>query len=42
MSDLNLKKICYDLVETFLIAGKRSLSIREQGLETKYKDDNTK
>ena len=41
MSDLNLKKICYDLVETFLIAGKRSLSIREQGLETKYKDDNT-
>ena len=41
MVDFNLKKICYDLLDTFLFAGQRSLEIREQGLKTEYKDDNT-
>ena len=41
MNEINLKNICYDLIETFLHAGKKSLDLREAGLKTEYKDDNT-
>ena len=41
MSEINFKNICYDLIDTFLHAGKRSLDLREAGLKTEYKDDNT-
>ena len=41
MNDFNLKQICNDLVDTFIYAGKKSLEIRNEGLKTEYKDDNT-
>ena len=41
MDNLNYKKICYDLIETFLKAGKKSLDIRKKGLKIDYKSDNT-
>ena len=41
MDNLNLKKICYDLVDTFIFAGKKSLKLRNAGLKTEYKEDNT-
>lgn len=41
MDKLNLKKICYDLLDTFLFAGEKSLRLRDEGLKTEYKDDDT-
>ena len=41
MSKINLKEICYDLIDTFLLAGKKSLELRKDGLITEYKEDNT-
>ena len=41
MSKINLKEICYDLIDTFLLAGKKSLELRRDGLITEYKEDNT-
>ena len=38
---LNFKEICYELLETFILAGDKSLKLREAGLNTEYKDDNT-
>ena len=41
MIKLNFKEICYELLETFILAGDKSLKLREAGLNTEYKDDNT-
>ena len=41
MIKLNFKEICYELLETFILAGGKSLKLREAGLKTEYKDDNT-
>tara|TARA_B100000941_G_C28396948_1_gene495880 strand:- start:80 stop:853 length:774 start_codon:yes stop_codon:yes gene_type:complete len=41
VSKINLKDICYQLVETFKFAGDRSLKLRNEGLKTEYKEDNT-
>ena len=41
MDNLNLKQICYDLIDTFIFAGKKSLKLRNEGLKTEYKEDNT-
>ena len=41
MNNLNLKQICYDLIDTFIFAGKKSLELRNAGLKTEYKEDNT-
>ena len=41
MDNLNLKQICYDLIDTFIFAGKKSLKLRNAGLKTEYKEDNT-
>ena len=40
MSDLKIKKIIENLIETFLEAGKVSLVLREKGLSKKIKSDN--
>ena len=41
MTKINLKEIVEDLIDTFLIAGKISLELREKGLTKKIKSDNT-
>ena len=41
MNKINLKDICYQLVETFKFAGDISLKLRNEGLRTQYKEDNT-
>ena len=41
MTELNLKKVIEDLLNTFLDAGKISLDLREVGLIKKIKSDNT-
>ena len=41
MTDINLKKIVENLIDTFFYAGKISLELREKGLVKKIKDDNT-
>ena len=41
MNKINLKNICYQLVETFKFAGDISLKLRNEGLRTQYKEDNT-
>ncbi len=41
MTEINIKKIVEDLIETFLGAGKISLDLREKGLTKKFKSDNT-
>ena len=41
MTELNLKKITEELIDTFLYAGKISLELREKGLIKKIKSDNT-
>ena len=38
MTELNLKKITEELIDTFLYAGKISLELREKGLHTIRKD----
>ena len=41
MTEINLKEIVEDLIDTFLNAGKISLELREKGLTKKIKSDNT-
>ena len=41
MKELNLKKICESLVNTFELAGKNSISLYEKGLKIKIKNDNS-
>ena len=41
MNSEELKKINYDLIDTFLKAGQRSLEIRNMGLKKQIKSDNT-
>ena len=41
MSNLNLKEIVENLIDTFILAGKISLDLRKQGLIKKIKADNT-
>ncbi|RPF74209.1 MAG: 3'(2'),5'-bisphosphate nucleotidase CysQ [Rickettsiales bacterium TMED289] len=41
MDNLNYKDICLSLVDTFLFAGDKCLKIRNEGLKTDYKEDNT-
>ncbi len=41
MTEINLKKIAYDLLDTFLHAGKISIELREKGLRKEIKSDNT-
>ena len=41
MNKLDYKEICYSLIDTFLFAGKKCLDIRDEGLKTEYKEDNT-
>jgi len=41
MDKFNLKQICFDLIDTFIFAGKKSLELRDAGLKTEYKEDNT-
>ena len=41
MTELNLKKITEELIETFLYAGEISLELREKGLIKEIKSDNT-
>ena len=41
MTELNLKIITEELIETFLYAGEISLELRENGLIKKIKSDNT-
>ncbi len=41
MNKFNLKQICFDLIDTFIFAGKKSLELRNAGLKTEYKEDNT-
>jgi len=41
MTELNLKKITEELIDTFLYAGKISLELREKGLIKEIKSDNT-
>ena len=38
---MDIKKIVEDLIETFLVAGELSLSLREKGLKKEIKSDNT-
>ena len=38
MDNLNLKQICFDLIDTFIFAGKKSLELRNAGLKTEYKE----
>ena len=39
MNDKELEKIAKNLLETFLVAGRKSIEIREQGLKIKIKTD---
>ena len=41
MDNVQLKKINYTLIDTFLIAGKRSIELRKIGLKKEIKSDNT-
>ena len=41
MSDLKIKEIIENLIDTFLHAGEISIKLREKGLTKKIKDDNT-
>ena len=41
MTELNLKKITEELIDTFLYAGKISLELRKKGLTKEIKPDNT-
>ena len=41
MTEIKIKKIVEDLIETFLNAGKISLELRKKGLIKKIKADNT-
>ena len=41
MTELNIKEIVENLIDTFLNAGKISLELREKGLTKKIKSDNT-
>ena len=41
MNKLDFKYICLSLVDTFVLAGEKSLEIRKEGLKTEYKEDNT-
>ena len=41
MSEINLKEIVENLIDTFLYAGKVSLELRKKGLSKKIKSDNT-
>ena len=41
MTELNIKKIVEELIDTFLHAGKVSLDLRNKGLTKKIKSDNT-
>ena len=41
MTELNLKKITEELIDTFLYAGEISLELREKGLIKEMKSDNT-
>ena len=41
MTEINLKNIVENLIDTFLYAGKISLELREKGLTKKIKSDNT-
>ena len=41
MSDLNIKEIIENLIDTFLHAGEISIKLRKEGLTKKIKDDNT-
>ena len=41
MTELNLKKITEELIETFLYAGEISLELRKKGLIKEIKSDNT-
>ena len=41
MDNNQLKKINYDLIDTFLIAGERSIELRKIGLKKEIKSDNT-
>ena len=41
MPEYNLKKIIESLIDTFIIAGLKSLTLRENGLTKKIKSDNT-
>ena len=41
MTELNIKKIVEELIDTFFHAGKVSLDLRDKGLTKKIKSDNT-
>jgi 3'(2'), 5'-bisphosphate nucleotidase len=41
MSDLNIKEIIENLIDTFVHAGEISIKLREEGLTKKIKEDNT-
>ena len=41
MNKIDYKEICYSLIDTFLFAGKKSVEMRNEGLKTEYKEDNT-
>ena len=41
MDKFSLKQICFDLIDTFIFAGKKSLELRAAGHKTEYKEDNT-
>ena len=41
MSNENLKHICDNLINTFFIAGDRSIELRKVGLKKEIKADNT-
>ena len=41
MNSQDLKKICDELIKTFIMAGERSIKLREIGLKKEIKSDNT-
>ena len=41
MTEINLKKLCFELIQTFFDAGKKSLELRKLGLKKEIKSDNT-
>ena len=41
MKKLELEKIAKNLIETFIISGDRAIELRNQGLITQIKPDNT-
>ena len=41
MTEINLKKLVINLIDTFLIAGETSIILRKNGLTKKLKTDNT-